>query len=106
MSGICGGFDIPALCRYAGSMRNRFNNHALSIVAASIGMTMSAHSAEKRADPQTLPGVKSNYRIVKPMAPEPDAEPPATIKADGWEVSVSGTITVDIGTGNLPLPRH
>ena len=54
---------------------------------------MPAHSAEKRTDPQGLPGVEDDYRIVKPMAPEPDAEPPSTVKADGWEVSVSGTVT-------------
>ena len=23
-----------------------------------------------------------------------------------WDVKVSGTITVDIGAGHLPLPRH
>jgi len=62
--------------------------------------------AGKRADPQTLPGVNNDYRIVKPPVSEPNAEPPSTIKAGGWEVSVSGTFTVDVTTGNLPLPRH
>ena len=87
-------------------MRNRFTVLRLSIVAVSLAAAMPAHSAEKRADPQGLPGVEDDYRIVKPMAPEPGAEPPSTIRDDGWEVSVSGTVTFDITTGGLPLPRH
>ena len=87
-------------------MTNWLNLPRLSILAASAIMTVAAHSAEKPAEPQGLPGVRNDYRIVRPMAPEPDAAPPSTMKTDGWEVSVSGTITVDITTGNLPLPRH
>jgi hypothetical protein len=100
------GFGILTLCRYAALMSNRFDILWLSMMAASLAATMSANSAEKRVEPKALPGVRNDYRIVRPMVPEPQNEPSSTIKVDGWEVSVSGTVTVDITTGNLPLPRH
>jgi hypothetical protein len=105
-SKVCTRFGIPTLCRYAGAMTNRLNLPRLSILAASAIMTVAAQSAEKPTDPQGLPGVRNDYRIVRPMTPEPDGAPASTGRTDGWEVSVSGTITIDISTGNLPPPRH
>jgi hypothetical protein len=95
-----------ALCRYAGGMTNRFNALGLSIITISLAAAIPALANEKRNAPQTLPGVEYGYRIVKPMVPEPETEPSSAIKVDGWEVSVTSTVTVDITTGNLPLPRH
>jgi len=87
-------------------MKTWFNIRILSILTISLAAAIPALANEKRNAQQTLPGVKYDYRIVKPMVPEPEAQPSSAIKVEGWEVSVTSTVTVDITTGNLPLPRH
>lgn len=52
---------------------------------------------------KNLPGVQGDYRIVKPRAevlePEPDTLPEdGTLKVGNWDVKISGSVTVDIGT--------
>ena len=53
-----------------------------------------------------LPGVTNDYRIAKPAPqPEPDDELPAgengTFKIGDTDVRISGSITVDVGTGGI-----
>jgi hypothetical protein len=52
----------------------------------------------------TLPGVDKPYRIIKPLAPEPD-EPattkPGQFKIGDMDVHISGNVIVDIGAGPL-----
>lgn len=74
------------------------------VVAAIGGLASSAALGE-----EPLPGVSGDHRIVKPL-PEPndDALPVGEnggVKVGNWDVKISGSITVDIGTGNLPPPR-
>lgn len=51
-----------------------------------------------------LPGVEGGYRIVKPLEevlePEPDIPPRAdgAVKIGDWDVRISGSVIVDIGT--------
>jgi hypothetical protein len=55
-----------------------------------------------------LPGVSEDHRTVKPL-PEPideNQENRDAIKVGDWDVRVSGSVTIDIGTGNLPPPRR
>ena len=67
---------------------------------AAVGIVSCAHAGEK------LPGVSEDHRIVRPL-PEPvdDAPDSDTIKVGDWDVRISGSVTIDIGTGNLPPPR-
>ena len=76
---------------------------ALAVVLAVTGFAL---AAEKKPAREKLPGVDDDHRIVKPYAPEPESsEAPAT-NTGGWDVKVSGSLTVDTGTGGLPLPRN
>jgi hypothetical protein len=58
---------------------------------------------------QELPGVDTDYRIVKP-APEPDDKgvPAGTgqFKIGDVDVRISGSITVDVGAGDISAPRR
>ena len=66
----------------------------------------SATSQNKAA----LPGVDGNYRIVRPVAPEPDDQPDnvpgSQFKIGNMDVRIGGSVTVDVGAGSVPLPRH
>jgi len=77
-----------------------------AILAASLAAAGPALAAEKKPVPKNLPGVDGNYRIVKPYAPEPEPDQAPAAKIGGWDVKVSGQLTIDIGTGGLPLPRN
>jgi len=75
---------------------------ALATTAAIIAVADPTHAAEQ------LPGVSGDHRIVKPL-PEPvDGAPQDgdAIKIGDWDVRVSGSVTIDIRTGNLPPPRR
>ena len=65
-------------------------------------------SGEAKAEDPDLPGVDADYSIVRPAPPEPESDrPPSSSLAPGeWEITVSGSITVDISTGNLPPARR
>ena len=77
-----------------------------AFLAATLFVAGPLAAAEKPPANAPLPGVKDNYRIVKP-APEPDdAAPSGTRKFGRWDVTISGTVTVDITSGKLPLPRN
>jgi hypothetical protein len=77
---------------------------APAMIAAVFAVAGSALAADKKPAPQKLPGVEGDYRIVKPHVPEPGQAPAG--KTGGWDVKVSGTLTVDTGAGSLPLPRN
>jgi len=75
---------------------------ALAATAALAAVANPAWTAEK------LPGVSEDHSIVKPL-PEPvDGAPQDgdSIKVGDWDVKISGSVTIDIGTGNLPPPRR
>lgn len=60
---------------------------------------------------QKLPGVTGDYRIAKPAPqPEPDDALPAAgngqFKIGDTDVRISGTITIDVGAGNMRPPAH
>ncbi|GLS31919.1 hypothetical protein SAMN04488498_102526 [Mesorhizobium albiziae] len=60
-----------------------------------------AHAAEAQ---KALPGVEGGYSIVKPreevLQPEPDTPPSqdGVLKVGDWDVRISGSVIVDIGT--------
>lgn len=88
-------------------MRYRLNRlmTAIAITAAAAGAAFAGNSPSQ---PQTgaLPGVTSDYRIAKPAPqPEPDDALPTgengTFKIGDTDVTISGSITVDVGTGGI-----
>ncbi len=75
---------------------------AFAVTAALAAGVGPAWAAEK------LPGVSEDHRIVKPL-PEPvDGAPQESdsIKVGDWDVKISGSVTIDIGTGNFPPPHR
>jgi len=57
---------------------------------------------------ETLPGVSGEHSIVKPL-PEPAENAPReddAVKMGSWDVKISGSVTVDIGTDNLRPPHR
>ncbi len=72
---------------------------ALAVVAAA---SLPAVADEAKKKDAALPGVDSTYSIVAPE-PEPD-EPPAdasgTRKFGKWELTVSGYVWVQVGSGS------
>ena len=77
-----------------------------AVLAAFFAVTAPALAADKKPAPEKLPGVEGGYRIVKPYTPEPEPDNAPAAKAGRWDVTVSGTLTFDVVTGGLPLPRH
>ena len=93
-------------------MRHRLNRlmTAIAITAATSG---GAFAGDSTSQPPkgALPGVTSDYRIAKPAPqPEPDDALPAgengTFKIGNTDVRISGTITVDVGTGGIKPSRR
>ena len=85
--------------------------HMATMACAAVFTT--AAVAEGPTAPPTreaLPGVAGNYRIVKPAAPEPDDQagnaPGGQFRIGNMDVRIGGSVTVDVGAGSLPLPRH
>jgi hypothetical protein len=77
-----------------------------AVVAAVLIATAPTLAADKKPAPEKLPGVEGDYRIVKPYAPEPEPDDAPAGNAGRWDMTVSGTLTFDVVTGGLPLPRH
>lgn len=78
----------------------------LAVAATLVAVTTSALAADRQAT-STLPGVKGDYRIVRP-APEPGGDTSGdgeTMRIGDWDVTVSGSITIDVSAGSLPAPR-
>jgi hypothetical protein len=77
---------------------------ALLAGAVSFGLWSGIALAQSSSKPgNDLPGVEGDYRIVKPRAeilePEPDAQPQdGAVKVGDWDVKISGSVIVDIGT--------
>jgi hypothetical protein len=76
------------------------------VCSAALAVTAPALAADKKPAPEKLPGVEDDYRIVKPYAPEPEPDNATAAKTGTWDVTVSGTLTFDVGAGRLPLPRR
>jgi hypothetical protein len=76
------------------------------LFAATLSLVAPVTAAERQSANQGLPGVESGYRIVNP-APEPDDAAPANERKGGrWDVTISGTITIDVSNGKLPPPER
>ncbi|RWF25524.1 MAG: hypothetical protein EOS64_04110, partial [Mesorhizobium sp.] len=78
------------------------------IAAAALAGAMMAGTAAfaDESTTQKLPGVSGDYRIAKPVAePEPDDALPAgsggTFKIGDTDVRISGSITIDMGAGDI-----
>ena len=71
----------------------------------SLAVAGPAVAAEKKPAPANLPGVEGGYKIVKPYAPGTRSGAGRDRSADG-NIKVSGQLTIDVGTGRLPLPRN
>ena len=83
---------------------------AIAITAVTASAALAGNSTSQ-TQTGALPGVTSDYRIAKPAPqPEPDDALPAgengTFKIGNTDVRISGTITVDVGTGGIKPPRR
>ena len=72
---------------------------------AVFSMALSAGAFANEPSPTGLPGVKPQKPIVSapPPAPEPNSQPAGSWKSfrvGNTDVSVSGSVTVDVGSGN------
>lgn len=81
------------------------------VLAASLALAGTGAASAK--DPQHasqpgLPGVDSDYSIVRPM-PEPDDFDPQAASQflmGDMDVRIGGSVTVDISAGGVPAPRR
>ncbi|WP_246691141.1 MULTISPECIES: hypothetical protein [unclassified Mesorhizobium] len=78
---------------------------AIAITALTANAALAGDSTSQ-SPKGALPGVTSDYRIAKPAPqPEPDEVLPAgengTFKIGDTDVRISGSITVDVGTGGI-----
>lgn len=96
-----------------GMMRIDFLLYMATIGCAAVFVTAAAAWAGGSSTPQgksALPGVDGNYRIVKPVTPEPDNPsgnaPSNQFKIGNMDVRIGGSVTVDVGAGSLPLSHR
>jgi hypothetical protein len=80
-------------------------------LAGLISGTALADDSSPPAQKGALPGVAGDFRIAKPAPePEPDDAFPSNgngqFKIGNTDVRISGSITVDVGTGAIGPPRH
>lgn len=95
-------------------MIRSLSKHPLWALGITFGFVLQggmAVAADSKTGTGALPGVTSDYRIAKPAPqPEPDDALPAgengTFKIGNTDVRISGTITVDVGTGGIKPPRR
>lgn len=91
---------------------NRDHSLARIVTLAFAGMLTAGNAAHAdSSSTQKLPGVTGDYRIAKPAPqPEPDDALPAgqngQFKIGDTDVRISGTITIDVGAGNMRPPAH
>lgn len=91
---------------------NRYSSLGRILTIALAGMLAAGNSAHADSNStQKLPGVTGDYRIAKPAPqPEPDDALPAAgngqFKIGDTDVRISGTITIDVGAGNMRPPAH
>ncbi|MER8436096.1 hypothetical protein NKH36_15995 [Mesorhizobium sp. M1312] len=88
--------------------RSRLNRVVIGVAVAA--MTSGAAFAEDNSTPSengTLPGVAGDCRIAKP-APDPDDAVPSDgqFKIGDTDVRISGSITFDVGAGEINVPRR
>ncbi|MFB9979505.1 hypothetical protein ACFSQQ_14960 [Mesorhizobium kowhaii] len=84
------------------------------VVIALAGLMSGTALADDSSPPArkgALPGVTGDYRIAKPAPqPEPDDAFPSNgngqFKIGDTDVRISGSITVDVGTGAIGPPRR
>ena len=80
------------------------------LLAGSVTAAITPLQAAEKPVRSNLPGVDEKYRIVRPVPPAPEPQPdepaPSGARYGDWEITISGDITIDVTTGNLPLPRH
>lgn len=56
--------------------------------------------ADDAKKPTSLPGVNGGYSIVTPEAEEPTEKDDGPIKVGHWELTISGYVWVQVGSGS------
>jgi hypothetical protein len=101
------GFEIAVPRTYTFVMRHgpksSLRRNAAFAGVAIAGLCSVSAFAQSSDASRDLPGVEGDFRIVRPRAevlePEPDTPPDdGTLKVGDWDVKISGSLTVDIGT--------
>lgn len=86
------------------ALKTSFGITALLAGAACLSLWGASARAQSSSKPgNDLPGVEGDFRIVKPRAeilePEPDTpSQDGVVKVGDWDVRISGSVIVDIGT--------
>jgi hypothetical protein len=80
---------------------------AILLPLAILALAGAAAAGEKKQADKTLPGVSAPPDIVTTLPPEPTDEPtdPTHFRIGNTEVRISGSLRIDMTTGNLPPPR-
>lgn len=92
-----------------------FHRASATVAAILLGalFAVQAATANDRASDRHLPGVEEGYRIVDgeagqlPPEPEPDGIPgaPGSYRVGDWDVTISGSVSFEIGTGQIITGR-
>ncbi|MBB2970542.1 hypothetical protein [Mesorhizobium sp. RMAD-H1] len=84
-------------------------NRLLQMLSLAVTASALASGAARAEENKTLPGVKPPKAIVTAPPPEPDGmtdpSKPNSFRIGNTDVTVSGSITVDIGTFKSPSRR-
>ncbi len=109
MDAVCNMLEHWYFGRYVSCMNRRTTLPSLAVAAGFVALTgvALAKDAASTAAQHTLPGVDGDYHIVRPM-PEPENADPlagSQFKVGDMDVRIGGSITVDIGAGDLRRPR-
>ena len=75
----------------------------VALLAGAACLGLCSANALAQSSSNDLPGVEGDFRIVKPRAevlePEPDTpSQDGVVKVGDWDVRISGSVIVDIGT--------
>ena len=72
------------------------------VLCVASAFTSAAAGEQAKSPSNDLPGVEGDYRIVKPLEPEPDVLPETgnSTKIGNFDVRVSGFVRAEAGFGN------
>ena len=85
-------------------MKSNMSQALLLAAGASLAFTSAATAGQDR--PGDLPGVEATHSVVTTLPPEPETPDPyqrgRSFKVGDWDVTISGSVSVEFGTGRTP----
>lgn len=78
----------------------------LLLIAAGASLVFAADAAAGQDQPAQLPGVEASHSVVTTLPPEPETpdqhQRGKSFKVGDWDVTISGSVSVEFGTGRSP----